>query len=124
MGLAQQQHGHPGLADAAPHGQGQLTVEQHPVEGEGAAAVTACQGELAVQGLWADPDAHGGEFNSLAIDAVPEQNVAVQVPVIIVRGPAVMWLTRLQLSADPHEKHRTVLPDNGVLPLLGGELGI
>ena len=73
VGLAQQQHGHPGLADAAPHGQGQLTVEQHPVEGEGAAAVTACQGELAVQGLWADPDAHGGEFNSLAIDAVPEQ---------------------------------------------------
>ena len=34
VGLAQQQHGHPGLADAAPHGQGQLTVEQHPVEGE------------------------------------------------------------------------------------------
>ena len=94
------------------------------MEGEGAAAVTACQGELAVQGLWADPDAHGGEFNSLAIDAVPEQNVAVQVPVIIVRGPAVMWLTRLQLSADPHEKHRTMLPDNGVLTLLGGELGV
>ena len=45
-------------------------------------------------------------------------------PKLMAESPTVMWLTRLQLSADPHEKHRTVLPDNGVLPLLGGELGI
>ena len=124
MGLAQEQHGQPGLADAAAHGQGELAVQEHLVEGQLPALVAAGQGELLVQGLGAHPDAHGGQLDGLAVDAVPAQQVAVQVPVVVVGGPAVVGLARLQLAADAHEEGHRVLLHKGVLPLLGGKVGV
>ena len=44
------------LADAAADGVGQLTVQHCLVEGQGAAVVTACHGQLPVHALGADAD--------------------------------------------------------------------
>ena len=123
MGLAQEDHAQPGLADAAPHGQGQLARQQHPVEGELPAAVAAGQGQLPVQGGRVHPDAHGGDLEGPLQHRVPQQDVPVQRPVVIVGGPAVVGPARLQLAADAHEEGGGVVLHPGVLPLLGGQVG-
>ena len=57
MALAQQQHRNAGLADAAAHGQGQLVVQEHLMEGQLAAVIAAGQSQLTIQRLGADADA-------------------------------------------------------------------
>ena len=57
-------------------------------------------------------------------DIVPHENVAVERPVIIVRGTAVMGLAgTLEVVADLHKEHGGVLPADGILPLLAGHIG-
>ena len=124
MGLAQEEHGHPGLADAAAHGQGQLPCQKHLVEGQLPAVVTAGQGELPVQALRVHPNAHGGQLQSPAAHAVPHQQVAVQIPVVIVGGAAVVGLSGAQLAANPNQEGGGMLLHKGVLPLLGRFVGI
>ncbi len=58
----------------------------------------------------------------MAPDAVPHQQVAVEAPVVIVGGPAVMGLAGLQRPADTHEECGGVLPHPEILPLLGGQV--
>ena len=45
--------------------------------------------QLFGQGFGIYPDAHGGDFQSLAQNIVPDQNVAVQRPIVIVGSTAV-----------------------------------
>ena len=52
----------PGLTNAAADGQRQFIVEQHPVEGQLAPIVTACQRKLAVKRFGIDADTHGGDL--------------------------------------------------------------
>ena len=124
MGLAQQQHGYPGLTDTAAHGQGQLTAQQHLVERQRPAVVASGDGQLPVQRFRADPDSHGGQLQRLTIHTVPHQQVAVQIPIIIVRCAAVMGFAGLQRPTNADQKRSGVLLDKGVLPLLGGQVGI
>ena len=49
-------------------------------------------GQLPVQGGGVHPDAHGGELQGPAQHVVPQQNVAVEGPVVVVGGPAVVGL--------------------------------
>ena len=49
----------------------------------------------------------------------PEQDVAVQLPVVVVRRPAVVGLAAFQLVADLHEEHAAVLAADQILALLG-----
>lgn len=123
VGLAQQEHGQAGLADAAADGQGQLVGQEHLVEGQLAAVVAAGDGQLAVQGGGVHADAHGGELNGPVQGLVPEEDVAVQGPVVVVRGAAVVGLAGLQSAADLHEEGGGVVLDPVVLPLLGGGVG-
>src|SRR5699024_4335238 len=90
VGAAQKQHAQPALADAAADGAGQLAGQQSLVEGQGAAVVAAGFGQLAVQAFGADPDAHAAQLIAALEGVVPEQQVAVQVPVVVVGGAAVV----------------------------------
>ena len=55
---------------------------------------------------------------------MPEEQVAVQAPVIVVGGAAVVGLAASQLAADLLDEHGPVLFGDDALPLLGGELGV
>ena len=124
MAGADHQHAQAALADAAADGEGQLPGEQHLVEGQGATVVAAPDAELAVHGGLVHPDAHGGDFKAALQHRIPEQDVAVQRPVVVVGGPAVVGLAgALQRAADLHEEHGVVFPADGVLPLFGGQVG-
>ena len=124
MGAAQQQHAQTALADAAADGVGQLTVQHSLVEGQLAAVVAACGGELTVHALGADADAHAAQLVAALQGLVPEQQVAVQIPVVVVGGAAVVGLAALEGSADLHQEGGAVLLDDGILPLLRGQAGI
>ena len=52
------------------------------MEGELSAVVTACDGQLAVQGLGVYTDAHGGQLDGLAQQVIPQKDVAIQGPVV------------------------------------------
>ncbi len=121
MGLPQKLHAEPGLADAAAHSEGELAGQQGFVERQGSAVVAAGQGKLAVQGGGVHPDAHGGELKGPAKHRVPHQNVAVEGPVIVVGGPAVVGAAGLEGPADLHEKGGGMVLHPGVLPLLWSE---
>ena len=124
MGAAQQQHAQTALADAAADGVGQLTVQHGLVEGQLAAVVAAGGGELAVHALGADTDAHAAQLVAALQRLVPEQQVAVQIPVVVVGGAAVVGLAALEGSADLHQEGGAVLLDDGILPLLRGQAGV
>ena len=104
VGLAQQEHGQTGLADTAADGEGELVLQQQLVEGEFPAAVAAGGFQLPVQGGGVHPDAHGGELNGPAQQVIPQKNVPVEGPVVVVRGPAVVGLAGLQGPADADEE--------------------
>ena len=76
--------------------------------------------QLAGHGFLIHPDAHGGDLKGPLQNGVPHENVAVEGPVVIVGGTAVMLFAGSQLAADLHEEHGVVLGADGVLPLLGG----
>ena len=80
--------------------------------------------QLAAQRVGVHPDAHAGQLQRAAQRLVPEQNIAVQRPVVIVRGTAVVLDAAFQLAANLHDAHRFVLLHKGILPLLGGQVGV
>lgn len=90
VGGTDHQHTKTALADAAAHRQGQLAGEQHLMEGQLSAVVAAGDCKLTVKGLGADTDAHGGDLKGVAEHIVPEQQVAVELPIVIVGGAAVV----------------------------------
>ena len=124
MGGADHQHTKTALTDTAAHGEGQLTGEQHLVEGELPAVVAAGDGELVVEGLGADADAHGGDLKRAAQDVVPEQQIAVERPVVVVGRAAVVLDAGVQGKTDLHQEDGAVLTADGILALLGGEVGV
>ena len=125
MGTAHHQHGQTGLADAAANGQGQLVVQQHLVEGQRPAVIAARLPQLAVQGLGIYPDAHGGNLQRPVQYRIPEKDVAVQVPVIIVRGTTVMGFAGAKLAADLHNAGGLMIAKIRRLPLRAGfQVGI
>ena len=123
MAGADQQHAQPGLADAAADGLGQLPIQQHLVEGQLPALVAVCRGQLAVQSRGIYPDPHGGQLKAPLQHGIPHEDVAVQLPVVIVRSPAVVALAGGQGLADLHQEHSPVLAADLPLPLVGGQVG-
>ena len=55
---------------------------------------------------------------------VPEQQVAVQLPVVVVRGAAVVGFAALERGTDLHQEGGAVLLHEGVLALLRGQVGV
>ena len=96
---ADHQHTQAGLPDSAADREGELAFEQHLVEGEGAAIVAACDRELSVERGAVHADAHRGDLERAAERLVPEEEVAVELPVVVVGGAAAVRLARLQCPA-------------------------
>ena len=125
MGAAHHQHAKTALADAAADGQGQLVVEELFVEGQLPAVIAAGDLQLVVQGSSVHTDAHGGDLQSAAQHIIPEEDVAVELPVIIVGGAAVVGLAGAELAADLHDAGGAVLLDEGLLTLgASGQVGV
>ena len=124
MRLAQQQHAQAGLADAAAHRQGKLAFQQHLVERQLAAVIAARQRQLTIQRFRADADAHGGDFQRAVQNRVVEQDIAVHVPIVVIRRAAVVRLSGAQLAADALNEHRAVLLGERIFALLGREIGV
>ena len=55
-----------------------------------AALVASGNAELAVKGCGIDADAHGRNLHRTAENIVPEHYIAVQIPIVIVGGAAVV----------------------------------
>ena len=89
-----------------------------------AAVIASGLGKLCIQAFRADTDSHAGELIADIEGIVPEQDVPVQVPVVIVRGSPVMGLARTEFFADLHQEGRAMLPDKCIFPLLRGKLRI
>ncbi|CDC71191.1 unknown [Oscillibacter sp. CAG:155] len=92
------------------------------MEGEFPAVITAPLRQLTVQRRGIHPDSHGGELKAAFQNRVPHENVTVEIPVVIVRGTAVMGLTRSELLANLHQEHGVMLPADRSLPLVGGQV--
>ena len=104
--LSEQQHGQTRLTDAAADRQRQLPCQQHLVIGQLAAVIAAGDGQLAVEALGIDADAHGRELKRAAEQVIPEQDIPVHRPVVIVRRAAVMRLAGAQCAADADDERR------------------
>ena len=95
------------------------------MEGELAAVVAAGGSELAVQRLRIDADAHGGNFKAALEHRVPHEDIAVEIPVVIVGSAAVVGLAgALEGLADLHQEHRVVLAADLRLPLVGSQIRV
>ena len=123
VGLAQQEHGQAGLADAAADGQGQLVVQQHLVEGQlrGGSSQPAT---VSWRSRAAASTRMPMEESSMARSSVASQNrmSPFRCPVVVVGGAAVVGLAGLQ-SLPPICMRKTApwSLTAVVLPLLGGE---
>ena len=124
VGFAQQEHTQTALTDAAAHAQGQSAVQDALVEGEGQAVFAVQLRALAAHGGLVHADAHAGQLHGLLEGLVPEHQVAVQGPVVVVRGAAVVGLAAFQFAADADDDGGGMLFDEGVLSLLAGESGV
>ena len=117
MCLSQQQHTDSGLADAAAHGQGQFAGKQRPMERQFSPFFASGLFELFPKRLRVHTDPHGGYLKFPFQNIIPEQNVTVQLPVIIVGRTSVMLFTIGQAVADLHDKHSFMCFCIGPFPL-------
>ena len=120
---ADHQHAQAGLADAAADREGKFPFEQHFVEGEGAAVVAARDGKLSVEGGAVHADAHRRDFERAAERLVPKEEIAVELPVVVVGRAAAVRLARSQRPADLRDEGGRVLFDEGGLALFGRKFG-
>ena len=86
------------LTDTAANGKRKLIIEKHPVEGEGATVITARERQLTVERFTVNTDSHRGDLKGAVKHLVPEEKVAVELPVIVVGSASVVGLSALQLS--------------------------
>ena len=124
MGAADHQHAQAALTDAAADGQRQFAVQQHLVEGQGSAIIAARQRQLAIHRFGIHANAHAGNFKGSAQNGVPEQDIAVQRPIIVVRRTAVVRLAGFQLAADLRQQHGAMLFEERIFTIAGhGDIG-
>ena len=122
MRLAQKIHAHPALADAAADGLGQLSGQQGLLEGQVRALLAAADLQLPLQRLRIHADPHGGNLQGNIQQRIIQQDIAVQIPVIIVRRAPVMRLTGTQRTADLHQENGAVFACGLIFPFLGGKI--
>ena len=90
MSAAHHKHTKSRLTDTAADGKRKLVIEEHLVEGKLSAVVAACEGELSVKALCVNADTHRGYLNASAENVIPEENVSVELPIVVVGRSAVV----------------------------------
>ena len=88
------------------------------------ARFAARRDELRSERLRIDADAHAADLQRRAERLVPEQQVAVQLPVVVVGRAAVVRPAALQRAADLLDEHGAVLARDHVLALLRREVRV
>ena len=73
--------------------------------------------ELSVHSLFIDPYSHGRDFKRASQHIVPENYIAVELPVIVVGRSAVVLLARFKLSADFLDEYGSLFLRNEILSL-------
>ena len=86
--------------------------------------ITASRCQLTVKGFSIHTDAHGRNLQRPTEDLIPKENIAVQIPVIIVRRTAAMGLAGTKLAANLHNAGRVVFPHKGNLSLITRQIRI
>lgn len=122
-GLFQQQHAEPGLADSSADGIGKLRVEHRLVKGQCLSVQTVFRFQLPVKTFFIHPDAHGADLQSLLQRFIPEQDIPVEIPVVIVRCPSVMLLSIPHHGTNLHDKDTAQFPGDGVFRSFGVSSG-
>ena len=117
VAFPEKEHTDAGLTDAAAHGLGQLTGEKGFVERELRPLLAAARFKLGVESFGVNSYSHGGNFKRPLQHRVPEDYVAVERPVVIVRGSPVVALAAFERRAYLHQKNGAVALRYGVLPL-------
>ena len=94
------------------------------MEGQVCALLAASELQLPCEGLGVDAHAHGGDFEGAAEHIVPEEDIAVERPVVVIGRAAIVGLAGLQLAADLHDERGLCLFQIGALALGGiGDVG-
>ena len=76
-------------------------------------------------GIFINPDTHGGNLQRSVQSRQPEEQIAVEIPVIIVRCSAVMRLAAsFQRLADLLDEDALLFPGNCIFPVLDGKIRI
>ena len=91
------------------------------MEGELTSFVVAALGELAVERALVDTYTHRGYLKGAAEHLVVVHYVAVDEPVVVVGGSAVVLFTASELAAYLRDQGGLVLFKEGILALLGSE---
>ena len=91
--LAQEKHTDTGLADASSDGIGKLPVKYGFLERKIPAVFAAGFLKLDLQSLLVHTDTHGGKLEGNIQYRIVYKDVAVQLPVVIVRGASVVALS-------------------------------
>lgn len=124
MGLAKQYHGQSGLTDTSADGERQLAVQEHTMIGVSPSIVAAGYGQLAVKRFGINADAHGAYLEGTAEKIVPQQDIAVEAPVIIVGASAIVLITGSEGTPYSNYENSFIFLGYGVFALFGAELGI
>ena len=119
MGLSQEEHADAGLADAAADGVWHFPLNHCLMEREIRPLHASGRFQLAKQRLLIHPDAHAGQLQSNVQDGVVDNDIRVQLPVVIVRGPPVMRFAVPQRAADLHHAYGALGLGYVIFPLPG-----
>ncbi len=88
------------LADAAADGLWQGVFEEKFVVGQGGAVHVAGDFELTAQGFFVDADAHAGKFDGTVERFKPDEDIAVEGPIVVVGGAAIVRHAVGKFAAD------------------------
>ena len=120
MGFPEEVNAHAALADTAADGLGQFAGKKGFLEGQLSPLLAAADLQLFPEGVRIHADTHGGDLQGDIEQGIVKQDVAVQAPVVIVRGAAVMGLAAAQRAADLHEEYGAVFLCGDVFAFFGG----
>ena len=88
------------------------------------AVITSGNRQLTVKAFRADTDAHRRDFKSTAKRFIPEKDITVQAPVVIVGCSAVVRFAALEGTADLHQENGSQLLGNGIFTLFRSQIGV
>ena len=71
-----------------------------------------------------DTDTHGRQFDRLAEDRVPDEDIAVKRPVVVVGSAVIVFESVGERSSDAFDKNGAAFLTDRVLPLFGREVGV
>ena len=99
MRFSEEIHAESALTYTSAYSIRKFAVKDHPVEFHAASVISSCKSQLSVHRLLVDSDPHRRDLECAIQHVVPEDYIAVQLPVIIIRSSSVVLLARFQLSA-------------------------